>query len=127
MLINVKKNKAFSLIEVIVATIIFLIASLGVFNVFFMAQKLSIISGKEVIAANYGRQLLEDLRAKVDQRTWDPPGSWYLDCSGIGPVWTSWPTAPTVSDAFYNLNGNALYQCTEDVNGLRKVTLKIVW
>jgi hypothetical protein len=89
-----------------------------------MAQKMSVVSGNEVIAANYGRQLLEDLRANVDWRTWNT-GTWPLTCDS---TWRNWPTSPTTGDAFYGLNTSAQrYLCYEDANGLRKVTLNVIW
>jgi len=115
------KNKGFSLVEVIVASLIFALASSGVYHALIVAQKASTVSEKEVIAANYGRQLLEDLRAKVDQRSWDA-GSWYLKCDS---AWHDWPVNPVGWDAF---TGSADYKCDEDVaTGSRKVTLNVTW
>lgn len=118
-----KKTGAFSLVEVVVATIIFLIAAMGIFNIFSAIQNLSTDSGDEIIAANYGRQLLEGLRANVDQNTWN---SWYLNCDS---AWHSWPAPATSSDAFFNLSPNnaADYICEPLANGLRKVTLNLTW
>jgi len=120
MLIKHKKDHGFSLVEIVVATIVFAIASVGVYKALVIAQTTSITSDKEVIAANYGRKLLEDLRAKVDQRTWD--AGWYLTCDG---AWHDWPTAPASGeDAF---NGSAQYICTSDLHGARKVTINVIW
>lgn len=126
MRIQTKKYQGFSLVEVVVAAVIFIIAAMGIFGVFSMSQNLSTVSEKEIIAANYGRQLLEDLRANVDQRTW-AAGTWPLTCDS---TWRSWPTAPTTWDAFSNLSGNATYNCVENedgIVGLRKVTLNVSW
>jgi len=115
------KNKGFSLVEIVVASIVFAIASVGVFKALIVAQRTSTVSEKEVVAANYGRKLLEDLRAKVDQRAWDP-ASWYLTCDS---VWHTWPTAPVAGeDAF---TGSAQYNCTDDGSGARKVTVNVIW
>lgn len=115
------KNKGFSLVEVIVASLIFALASSGVYHALIVAQKASTVSEKEVIAANYGRQLLEDLRAKVDQRSWEA-GSWYLSCDG---AWHDWPVNPAGWDAF---TGSADYKCDQDIAaGSRKVTLNVIW
>lgn len=115
------KNKAFSLVEVVVATIIFLIASMGIFNIFSTVQNLSSDSDEEVVAANYGRQLLENLRGNVDQNTWS---AWYLTCDS---TWHNWPSNPTVSDAFYNLSGTVNYLCDPLPNDLRRVTVRLTW
>lgn len=117
------KTKAFSLVEVVVASVIFMIAAAGAFKVFSIAQKMSTVSSDEVIAANYGRGLLESLRARVDQRTWN--SGWYLSCDD---AWHSWPATPTNTEPFYNLSGNVDYRCTENATtGTRKVTMNIVW
>jgi len=114
-----KKNQAVSLVEVVVASVIFLLAAAGALGAFSMAQKMSTVSEDEAIAANYGRQLLEDLRANVDQRTWN---SWYLTCDS---AWHAWPTTPTGWDAF---QGSAQYNCTQNATtGLRRVDLNVTW
>lgn len=116
---KIKNFVAVSLVEVVVASVIFLLAAAGALGAFSMAQKMSTVSEDEAIAANYGRQLLEDLRAHVDQRTWN---SWYLTCDS---TWRAWPTTPTGWDAF---QGTAHYNCTQDpTTGLRKVNLNVVW
>lgn len=122
MFIKRNKNQAFSLVEVVVATIVFLIAAAGIFNIFFMAQNLTTDSGDEIIAINYGRQLLEDLRATVDTRTW---GTWSLTCDS---AWHAWPTAPAPGDAFSTLTGGAVdYRCEPEASGIRRVTLNVTW
>lgn len=114
-----KSNQAVSLVEVVVASLIFLLAAAGALGAFSMAQKMSTVSEKEIVAANYGRQLLEDLRANVDQRTWN---AWILTCDS---TWRAWPTAPSAWDAF---QGSVQYNCYQDPStGLRKVTLSVNW
>ena len=119
---RIKKHQGFSLVEVVVATIVFLIAALGIFNVFFAMQNQAADSSDEIIAANYGRQVLESLRPNVDTRTWST--TWPLTCDS---TWINWPTIPTTDDAFHSLSGTVQYKCDPEASGLRKVTLNITW
>ena len=118
MISKIKKNTGFSIVEVIVAAVIFTLASLGTFGAFSMARQTSSSSEQEIIAANYGRQILEDLRAQIDQGSW---ASWYLTCPATG---ADWPSSPTVDDAF---QGTVVYKCTVDATGAKKVTVTMTW
>ncbi len=69
---NLKNIKTgFSLVEVLVASILFLITVAGLFAAFSQSRVNSEHVDKRLQAAYIGRQVLEELRAKVDQRTWD--------------------------------------------------------
>ena len=75
-----KKNKqfGFTLVEVVIAGVVFGIATVGLFSVLSSSRVSSDASKRELQAAYLGKELLEELRAKVDQR----PGSWPLTCDG---------------------------------------------
>ncbi len=121
---QLKNNKnAFSLVEVIVATVIFLTASIGIFSVFSMAQKSSVVTEKDIVAANFGRQILEDLRAQVDSRTWDTawPADDPLTCE-VTPPWRVWPGGPPVG-----FSGTVKYKCFTQASAARKVTIQLIW
>lgn len=53
-----------------VASIIFIIATIGLFSSLSGLRTTSSESKKRLAAANYGRQVLEALRANVDDRSW---------------------------------------------------------
>ncbi len=65
-------NKAFSLVEVVTASVIFSIAIVGIFaSLANLKQQSSNVSDKSLRAALCAQQFLEDLRASVDMRDWD--------------------------------------------------------
>ena len=116
MLKNIKKNpNAYSLVEVVVSTVIFMIVAVGTFSVFSMTRQMSVASDKEIEAAQQGRELLEELRAQVDARTWANFGG--LTCDGS---WSAWGL---------DFDGIPIrYRCTNLESGnLRRVDLQLNW
>ncbi len=98
-----------SLVEIIIAALIFTIAATGLLTTFASQRETSQRSQRKVQAAYYGRQVLEELRSKVDQRNWD---------SG------------DLSEGVHTLSSgqyNATYTVTATANGGRKVDLNITW
>ena len=124
---SIKKNThSFTLVEVLVAAVIFSIAVAGLFSVFSITRQTSDASERELQAAYLGRQLLEELRAKVDQRNWDPtaPDTWYLVCDG-GTY--DWPGIPANPLSGFDAGATVRYTCDNLATGARKVTLQITW
>ena len=103
------KNTGISLIEVVLAALIFSITSAGLFSTFSAQRIATERSERRLQAVYYARQVLEELRARVDQRNWDSG-----DLS-IG-------THNLSSGAF-----NAAYNVTQDPTGLRRVDLTVSW
>lgn len=120
--LKVNENIGLSLVEILVATIILLIAALGTFGVLASMRGQSSGSERELQAAYFGRQMLEELRAKVDQGTWN---SWYLTCDGATYPWPG----PFVNHTFFNtFNGQAFYNCADlGTPPVRQVNLIINW
>ena len=126
---KLNRNNGLSLVEVVVAGVIFIIATVGTFSVLANTRRQSAFSDRRLQAAYYSRQLFDELRAKVAQDSW---GNWYLICNAD---WNPWPDnmTGTGNPFFDNFNGRALYNCIDNppevgaVTGVRKVTLNVVW
>jgi len=67
---NTVSSKAFSLIEAVVASVIFMIAVTGVFASLSALKRPVATTDKALGAALCGQQFLENLRASVDQQDW---------------------------------------------------------
>jgi len=113
----VNHKSGFSLIEVIMAAVIFSIAAVGLFSTFSVQRESSDRSERRLQAAYCGRQVLEELRAKIDQRNWD---SGYLQ-EGVHPPLLSYTLAPPCDAYLVN------YTVANVATGGRKVTLNITW
>ena len=66
-----KQDGFASLIEVLVTAVIFVVASLGIFTTISMLRPHGIESAQKLEAAYVGKQVVEELRGKVDARVWD--------------------------------------------------------
>jgi type II secretory pathway pseudopilin PulG len=70
---NLKKTyskNAFSLVEVVVATLVFSLAAAGIIATISALTQPAAQSSREVKAAMLGKQILENLRNSVDAETW---------------------------------------------------------
>ena len=115
-----KKNKnmtqkhqlaGFSIIEVTIAALIFTLTAVGIVSTVASLRTPSATSQKDLQAAYYGQNILDDLRARVDERTW-------TDSNSLLAVGTH--TLPP-NDIY-----NAVYAVTDDGAG-RNVVLNITW
>ena len=123
----IKKN-GYSLVEIVVSSLIFSIAAAGLLSLFASQRETSDRGEKRLLAAYYGRQVLEELRAKVDQRNWNAgtPNWWNLNCDDLSYAWPGSLPPSTLHNAQVN------YTCTEilppnPAAGSRKFTLTIKW
>ncbi len=107
----------FSVVEVIVATLIFGIAATGIFAMTAGLQKPAAETTEDVNAALVGKRVLENLRTAVDRTTWFEPGG-PLDTAGTHTL-----SAVTVDGVAYT----PAYTVTEEADGGRKVMLDITW
>ena len=119
-----KTKKGVSLVEVVLSSLIFSITAVGMVSTLSSMRQSSNVSERELQAAYYGRQLLDELRGRVDQSTWD--SSWYLTCDN---AIHDWPVnMGTTNIAFFDdFDGYAKYRCENIPPGLRQVTLNILW
>ena len=106
----------FSLVEVMVAGVIFSIAVVGVFSSLAAVKKPIHTSDKSLDAALCGQQVLEGLRASVDASNWNEDSS---------PLKLKPDYAPASVGACvgYTLE----YAVTDAGNGARKVTLTVAF
>lgn len=69
------KKNGFSLVEVIVAALIFSIAAAGLFTAISLTRQPAVSSTKELEAAWCAKYYLDWLSAKVSANTWNTPGT----------------------------------------------------
>jgi len=110
----------FSLVEVVVATIIFFFFAAGLLATISALSKPAQVSGREIRAAMIAKSVLQDLRKDVDAETWN-----YGGLTVGGPY--NFPIAP-----FYGGETptySASYTVADDPNGskARKVTVTVTW
>ncbi len=121
-----KKQNGFSLVEVLVASVIFAIAATGLFSTFSPQRVNSDRSERRLQAAYLGRQLLEELRTNVDLT----PGaqgapSWAdFTCDGVSH---EWPYDLAGNPLIDDRSGGVDYTCTTDASGLRQFSLVVTW
>ncbi len=72
-----QSSGGFTIVEVLVATVIFTIAALGTFSTIASIRKPAAVSERKLQGAYYAKQILEDLRPQVDARNWNPATGQY--------------------------------------------------
>ena len=87
---NSLNNSAFSLLEILLASIIFIVSVGGIFVTLNALRKPVADKESALTAAIFGKQVLEALRSNVDARTY------YNCCTGVANC--SGPTPPTCGD-----------------------------
>lgn len=110
-----KNKKSHTLIEVLSSAVLFTVGVLAILSVFIYASRNTLVSENKLQAASRGRQLLEDLRSKVDSRTWN---NWDLECND---ALHDWPGGETFNDQPIQ------YRCQLQPSGARKVTVIVPW
>lgn len=117
-----QKNKiqAFTMTEVVIATVIFSLAMAGVFASIANLREPAVESSQEVTAAFIGKRVLDDLRSAVNAESWNDPATGRLLANTTYPI-----TPVVVSGRTYN----GTYRVIDDPNGTsaRQVTLNITW
>lgn len=109
-MLNKINQNGVSLVEVLITSLIFVVAATGLLATFSSQRSTVKRSQRQVQAAYYGRQVLEELRSKVDQRNWDS-----------GDLQEGAHTLPASGPY------TATYTVTTTANGGRKVDLTITW
>ena len=120
-------KKGFSIVEVLVASMVFSIAAIGIFSTIAAIRKPAAVSERKISAAYYGKRILDDLRAKTDAR----PGVW-----NGGVLGTSGSLPYTVVLSPVTISGTAFgasYTVTDatpaaiGAKEVRKVDLTVTW
>ena len=112
----VKNKKAVSLVEVTIGALIFSIAAAGLFSVFGAQRATTEQTESRLKAAYAARQVLEDLRTKVDPENWNGGG-----VLALGTHTRS--IRPAGSTTTYNV----AYTVTEPDPDIRRLDLTISW
>ncbi len=109
-----KQVRAFSIVEVSIATMIFMITSIGVFSTLSNLVTRTNTASQTVGAAYYGQKILEDLHTSVNAELWN-------DLSTVNN-----PLAPGVHN-FVNGIYTVNYTVSAGPSGTRRVDLNIIW
>lgn len=110
-----KKKEAFTITEVVIATMIFTLAMAGVFASISQLRQPAAESTQEVTAAFFGKWVLDDLRRQVSADTWN---------NGILANGSTGTITNTIDGRTYN----ATYFVVDDPGtNARQVTLNVTW
>ena len=109
--LKTKKN-GFSLLEVIIAALIFTISAAGLLTAISMTRRPAQTSTAKVQAMFRLKQTLDSLAGQVSAATWSDPAS------------NLYPGVYTFSEGMYNIT-YAITYATADPNGPRKITADI--
>ncbi len=112
-MINKPHQKAFSMVEVVVAAIVLTTTIAVVFGTIMASRKPMVQADKNVRASIFAKKAMAQLRGQVDANTWDQAGS-----NMIEGTYTNF----LIDDGF-----TASYTVTNGVDGVRKVDMKISW
>jgi prepilin-type N-terminal cleavage/methylation domain-containing protein len=113
-------KKGFTLVEIIVATFILSLLTLGLISVFLSSKRLTHYSRSRVTAGELSKLFLEPLQLEVRQDTWGTP---------TNKLNASWSSNYTV-DKNYNVTYNISYGGVGDTvpyNNLKRVNATIGW
>ena len=114
------KNAGFSLVEVIVASLIFTVTIAGVLSSIAILKPPAEFSEKGIEATYYVQNVLEDLRSKVDARTWSDPS---VNSNPLAPGTHTLPTFVSTNGVTYSSS----YVVTQDAMGGREVNMTVSW
>lgn len=114
-----RKTKAFTLVEVIISSVIFALAMAGVYASVSQLRQPATESSQEVTAAFLGKQILDKLRTQINAQSWNMVSGNLM----AGQSYTG--LAATINGINYNYS----YIVEDDPGGTnaRKVTLNITW
>lgn len=111
------KNEGFaSIVEVIVTSVVFVIAAFGVLSTITMFKPHSEESSRTMEAAYIGKGIIDDLRQQVSAEDWNVPGS---------VLWPDTYSTTIVTDPG-GINYTIDYVIT-DVGLARRLTMTITW
>jgi type II secretory pathway pseudopilin PulG len=115
------QTEGFTITEVVVAALIFAIATAGILATASSMKKPAVDSSEDVTAAFLAKRILDDLRSQLDSETWNLN----MAQNGAFSVGSHTMNAVTVGSKTYTPSYNVL----ADPNGTaaRKINLKISW
>lgn len=125
-----KRLTGFTLVEILVALVILALAVGGIMSSFISSQRFISRSQRRLQAANYAREVLEQLRDGVNAQYWASAGNDKLDIKG----WTDCIAGPINPPLQINLATLAAFNArcdymvvSESATGYRAVTVRIEW
>jgi Tfp pilus assembly protein PilV len=126
---NSKKSQGLLLIEVLISLVLMAAIVAGVFGSFVSSQRITTRANHRLLATNYTRQALEQLKSAVRADQWANPNDGDpLDLTPVGP-----PPVPRScginlgSFALPPFNATCVYEVQSILNDCRKVDLRITW
>lgn len=111
MLRDLSNNGFASIVEVIVTSIIFVIAAAGIMSTLSILKPQETVSTEKMEAAYIGKAIIDDLRQQVDANTWYGGGGG-LDVGSY-----------SLTNGIYSID----YQISEPSPLYRKLTMNITW
>ena len=112
MLKILKKQGFASLIEVLVTTVIFALAAIGILSTVSMLRPKGMTSARDLKAAYIGKQVMEDLRKDVDAQTWNSTTSnlyWGSHTQQINEYNVTYTVSPTPGSDVRQVTMNITY------------------
>ena len=114
---SLKSQQAFSLVEVLVASMVFILAVAGVLATLSAVRQPASTAERELKAAIVGQQVLEEMRVKVDANDWNAAN--LAETGGTPQTFTK-----TVNGVDYEIS----YTVVEDpVSHARQVNMTVNW
>ena len=113
-----REENGFSLVEVLVAAVLFSLVMVGLSSVFIAGNKLMIHSRERMVSAQLGKLFLDPLQKYVRQDTWD-------DSSRNGLVVIA--SSPIISEIINNRTFDECHEVSAVSSTLRRVISKISW
>lgn len=117
------KNCGFTLIEIVVASVIFALVIVGLLSVLITGNKLIIHARERITSAQLGKLFVDPLQINVSQDTWDSNA---LNLSDVPVVLPSETVNNRVFSASYTVKDSSTDPVLVGTN-LRKVIMKITW
>jgi prepilin-type N-terminal cleavage/methylation domain-containing protein len=115
----INSNSGFTLVEVVISTVIFTIVAAGLYASVSTLRKPAMDTTKKINASFVGKQILEELRNDVSADTWNNGGP--LVPSGTPYV------LPDVTVGGITYHPQYIVENDPDGSPARKVTLTITW
>lgn len=114
-------ENGFTLMEVIVAGLIFSIATVGIFSALTSIRQPTAIIDQSVSMAYCGQQVLETFRARVDARDWNSGGLTVGNHTISGAALAAYPICSSAGVT------SVTYVVSDAGNGARKVVATVNW
>jgi len=121
--LETKSVRGFTMVEILVALVVLLLVVSGIITSFVTSQRFIARSSRRLQAANYARQVLENLWVGVDASHWaDTSNGDPLD-----PTNSPRPCGINLGSLGSNFSATCTYEVQRILNDCRRVTVTITW